>query len=68
MSDQPDARRPLRTLTALAVASAATCAAAVAGRRRALRRRDGDPPDRHLAAEQMEALATGEGMPEASEG
>lgn len=64
------ARWSLRRIAPLA---AAGCAGLVAtkgiGRRRALDRRQPapDPPDRHLAEEEMEALATSEGMPEVDE-
>jgi hypothetical protein len=65
MTGQAKASRALRSLAPLAAAGCAAIAVAVVGRRRSLRRPDGDPADRHLAAEQMEALATAEGMPEA---
>jgi hypothetical protein len=60
------ARRSLGTI------AAAGCTAALAtvalGRRRARQRPSADPPDRALADDMMDGLATGEGMPEAREG
>jgi hypothetical protein len=61
---------PRWSLRRIAPLAAASCAGLVAtkaiGRRRARDRRQPapDPPDRHLADEEMEALATSEGMPE----
>ena len=60
------ARWSLRTIAPLAAAGCAGLVATKAiGRRRSLDRRSPatDPPDRHLAEEEMEALATSEGMP-----
>ena len=62
--DLVTARARLRRAAPVAAAGcAALLAAAVAGRRR-VRGLAGDPPDGEYAAEQMEANATGEGMPE----
>jgi len=64
------AKWSLRTIVPLAAAGcAALLAAKVAGRRRALDRLRlaPDPGGTHLAEEDMGALATAEGMPEASE-
>jgi hypothetical protein len=63
------ARWSLRTIAPLAAAGCAGLVATkVIGRRRALERRLApDPPDRHFAEEEMEALATSEGMPEVDE-
>ena len=61
------ARWSLRTIAPLAAAGCAGLVATKAiGRRRALDRRGlaSDPPDRRLAEEEMEALATSEGMPD----
>jgi len=61
------ARWSLRRIAPLAAAGCAGLVATKAlGRRRAPDRRPAtpDPPDRHLAEEEMETLATGEGMPE----
>jgi hypothetical protein len=65
------ARWSLRTIAPLA---AVGCAGLVATRAIVQRRARGrrwllpDPPDRHLADEMMEALATDEGMPEVDGG
>ena len=64
------ARWSLRTIAPLAAAGCAGLVATKAiGRHRALDRPGPapDPPDRHLAEEEMEALATSEGMPEVDE-
>jgi hypothetical protein len=64
------ARWSLRKIAPLAAAGCAGLVATTAiGRRRALDRRPpaADPPDRHLAEEEMDALATSEGMPEVDE-
>lgn len=69
MTETPTAKRSLRRLAPLAAAGCAALVATVAGRRRA-RRHGGsgeDPQDRHLAEDEMESLATDEGMPEARE-
>jgi hypothetical protein len=61
------ARWSLRKIAPLAAAGCAGLVATKAiGRRRALDRRsvEPDPPDRHLAEEEMQALATSEGMPD----
>jgi hypothetical protein len=60
----------LRRVVPLAVAGCGALAATLlAGRRRSGGRGklEQDPPDSELAADEMEALATGEGMPEARE-
>ena len=65
------ARRSLRIIAPLAAAGCAGLLATKAlGRRRTLDSRPPlpDPPDRHLADQDMEALATDEGMPEAGGG
>ena len=71
MTDKPQGRRSLRRLVPLAAAGCGALAATLlAGRRRSTGRRGGlepDPPDSELAADEMEALATSEGMPEARE-
>jgi hypothetical protein len=70
MTDKPQGRRSLRRVVPLAVAGCGALAATVlAGRRRSGGRGklEQDPPDSELAADEMEALATGEGMPEARE-
>ena len=62
------ARWSLRTIVPLAaVGCAGLLASKAMGQRRTPDRPPpvSDPPDRHLAEEDMEALATGEGMPEA---
>ena len=64
------ARWSLRRIAPLAAAGCAGLVATKAiGRRRAPDQRQPapDPPDRHLADEEMEALATSEGMPEVDE-
>ena len=68
MTDTGTAKRSLRKVAPLAVAGCAVLAGAVSATRRrgrARARTAADPPDAHLAGEQMEALATAEGMPEA---
>jgi hypothetical protein len=70
MTETRTTRSSLRKVAPLAAAGCAALVASVAaGRRRARRssRRAADPAHRHLANEEMEALATGEGMPEARE-
>jgi hypothetical protein len=65
------ARWSLRKIAPLAAAGCAGLVATKAiGRRRALDRPGLAPdlPDRHLAEEEMEALATSDGMPEVDEG
>jgi hypothetical protein len=64
------ARWSLRTIAPLA---AVGCAALVASksvcrRRTFARPAVADPPDRHLAEDMMESLATSEGMPAVDEG
>jgi len=68
MTDTGTANRSLRKVAPLAAAGCAVLAAALSAtwrRGRARPRASADPPDAHLAGEQMEALATAEGMPEA---
>ncbi len=70
MTEMPTAKRSLRSIAPLAAAGCAALVAAIAtGRRRAQTRRrpDTDPAAGQLAQDEMEALATGEGMPEARE-
>jgi hypothetical protein len=70
MTETPPAKRSLRRIAPLAVAGCAALVATIAGgRRRGITRggSDQDPADQHLAEDEMEELATGEGMPEASE-
>ena len=70
MTETPTAKRSLRRIAPLAAAGCAAIAATLVagkGRARLRSRREGDPGDRHLAQDEMEALATGEGMPEARE-
>jgi hypothetical protein len=70
MTEKPQGRRSLRRVVPLAVAGCGALAATLlAGRRRSGGRGklEQDPPDSELAADEMEALATGEGMPEARE-
>jgi hypothetical protein len=70
MTETPPAKRPLRSIAPLAAAGCAALVASIAaGRRRSRTRRrpDQDPADGRLAQDEMEALATGEGMPEARE-
>jgi hypothetical protein len=70
MTDKPQGRRSLRRVVPLALAGCGALAATLlAGRRRSGGRGklEPDPPDSELAADEMEALATSEGMPEARE-
>jgi hypothetical protein len=69
MTETPTATRSLRKVAPLAAAGCAALFATVAARRGmfARWRPDCDPPDRHLAEDEMEALATSEGMPEPRE-
>lgn len=70
MTEKRQGRRSLRRVVPLAAAGcAALVATLAAGRRRSSRRvwLESDPPDSALADDEMEALATGEGMPEARE-
>ena len=70
MTETPTAIRSLRRIAPLAAAGCAAIAATiVAGKGRARRRSrgDGDPAGSRLSADEMEALATAEGMPEARE-
>ena len=70
MTEKRQGRRLLRRVVPLAAAGCAALAATLAvGRRRSGRRSWSalDPPDSALADDEMEALATGEGMPEARE-
>jgi hypothetical protein len=70
MTETPTAKRSLRRIGPLAAAGCAAVAATIVagrGRARLRSRREPDPADRHLAPDEMEALATGEGMPEARE-
>jgi hypothetical protein len=71
MTETPTAKRPLRRIAPLAAACCAALVSAIAAGRRRTRTRslpDQDPADRHLGEDEMEALATAEGMPEVSEG
>jgi hypothetical protein len=67
MTETPTAKRSLRSIAPLAAAGCAALVAIAAGRRRASTRRrpDQEPADGQPAQDEMEALATGEGMPEA---
>ncbi|MGD0386762.1 MAG: hypothetical protein ABSB73_11590 [Solirubrobacteraceae bacterium] len=70
MTETPTAKRSLRSIAPLAAAGCAALAAVIAtGRRRSRSGRgaEQDPPAGQLAQDEMEALATGEGMPEARE-
>jgi hypothetical protein len=70
MTEKRQGRRSLHRVVPLAAAGcAALVATIVAGRRRSggRARLEPDPPASALAADEMEALATGEGMPEARE-
>jgi thioredoxin reductase len=70
MSEQTDRRRPLRRTTAIVAAGCAGLAAAVmAARRRGAGAAwfERDPPDSALSEDEMESLATAEGMPEPPE-
>ena len=71
MTDTGTAKRSLRKVAPLAAAGCAVLAAAVSAtwrRGRARANTSTDPPEARLASEQMEALATDEGMPEAPGG
>ena len=70
MTETPTAKRSLRRIAPLAAAGCAALVATIAAGRRRAPTRSGsgeDPQDHHLAEDEMEALATGEGMPEARE-
>jgi hypothetical protein len=70
MTERPTAIPSLRRIAPLAAAGCAAVAATIVagkGRARLRSRREGDPADRRLAQDEMEALATAEGMPEARE-
>jgi hypothetical protein len=70
MTETPTVKRSLRSIAPLAAAGCAALVAAIAaGRRRTHTRRrpDQDPAAGQPAQDEMEALATGEGMPEARE-
>jgi hypothetical protein len=70
MTETPTAKGSLRRIATLAAAGCAALVATIAAGRRWAPWRGGsdeDPQDRHLAEDEMEALATGEGMPEARE-
>jgi hypothetical protein len=71
MTEKPQARRSLNRVVPLAAAGCAALAATLVACRRRFGGRGGldqDPPDSALADDEMETLATGEGMAEAREG
>jgi hypothetical protein len=70
MTETRQTRRSLNRVVPLAAAGCAALAATLVACRRRFGgpgRLDPDPPDTMLADDEMEALATGEGMPEARE-
>jgi hypothetical protein len=70
MTEKHQARRSLNRVVPLAAAGCAALAATLVACRRRFGGRgrlEPDPSDSALANDEMEALATGEGMPEARE-